>query len=176
MPESSEEWRAIPGHDGYEASNYGRIRSIARTLPCRSRAGYMTMRRYPERVLAGCAHSNGYLTVHLPANDGYRHLCVNRLVFGAFVRQPADNEEVDHINRVRSDNRATNLRVLSVAANRALRDPMRGEANPAAKLTEIKVRAIRAASGSESCVAQAFGVSRSLVGLVRRRQVWAHVQ
>jgi hypothetical protein len=55
-------------------------------------------------------------------------------------------------------------------------NPKRGEDAATSKLTEDQVRAIRAAFGTCDELAKEFGVSRSLISLVRTRKVWAHIQ
>jgi len=51
----------------------------------------------------------------------------------------------------------------------------RGETNGASKLTTAQVWVIRAAQGSQQTIAARFSISRSLVGLIRARKIWAHV-
>ncbi len=51
----------------------------------------------------------------------------------------------------------------------------RGERVNTAKLTVAQVRKIRAIGGKVRDVAKMFGVSKSLVSLIRRRESWAHV-
>jgi hypothetical protein len=51
----------------------------------------------------------------------------------------------------------------------------RGERINTAKLTAKQVRAIRATSGTQNEIADRYGVHRSLIGYIKRRQVWAHV-
>lgn len=176
---AAETWRAIPGFSHYEASSLGRVRSTERLLEMRTRHGRVTMRRHAAKVLSPYRHRNGYLTLNLRA-DGeseFRHYCVNRLVFAAFVREPLPHEEVDHRNRKRDDNRVTNLRALSVAENRALRMCRRGDRHPQAKLDADSVRAIRECAQRETHrqVALRYGVSRSLVGQIAAGKVWGHV-
>jgi hypothetical protein len=52
---------------------------------------------------------------------------------------------------------------------------MRGEANGRARLSEEQVRAIRADARKQADIAAAFGVSKSLVAQIRRREIWRHV-
>lgn len=177
-PQEDEEWRPIPGYEHYEASNLGRIRSVERYVWALSRARIMVQKHMKERVLKGCLHRNGYRTVQLPRLDGqegWRHMCVNRLVYAAFVRPPRDDEEIDHIDRVRDNNRIDNLQPLSVAANRALRTYRLGSLNHNCKLDVHKVREIRAAAGRHHEIASRYGVSRQSVGLIKNRKVWAHL-
>ena len=51
----------------------------------------------------------------------------------------------------------------------------RGETSGAAKLTEVQVKAIRADQRQQECIAAAYGVSRSLVCMIRQRKLWRHV-
>jgi len=97
-----EQWRAIPGHEGYQASSAGRIRSIDRFLDDgRYRSGTVLM-----PWLAG----EGYEYVSL--GKGFR-AGVHRIVALGFhgpalIEQP----EAAHLNGDRRDNRAHNM-VLS---------------------------------------------------------------
>ena len=52
----------------------------------------------------------------------------------------------------------------------------RGEGNPNAKLTISAVRAIRADQRAERIIAREYGVSKSLIGAVRRREIWREVE
>lgn len=51
----------------------------------------------------------------------------------------------------------------------------RGETQGLSKLTESQVLEIRSSSGLQRELAARFGVSRSLVSMIRNRKVWAHV-
>lgn len=52
----------------------------------------------------------------------------------------------------------------------------RGERHNNAKLTDEQVRAIRADCRPETQVAPEYGVTRSVIGMIRRRDAWSHVQ
>ena len=53
--------------------------------------------------------------------------------------------------------------------------PLRGEKSPSSKLTEQQVREIRALRSSqpETVIAKQFGIARSVVGFIHRRERWA---
>jgi hypothetical protein len=52
----------------------------------------------------------------------------------------------------------------------------RGENNPAAKLTEDDVRAIRLSSIGANQLCTQYGVSSMTIRLIRKRRIWAHVE
>jgi len=99
-----EEWKDIKGFEGrYQISNMGRVRSLDRYD-----------RR--NRLVKGCMlnpsinKGKGYLRVSL--SDGYRnftHYEVHRLVALHFVPGYKPDLVVNHINEVKTDNRADNL-------------------------------------------------------------------
>lgn len=95
----------LPCGPGYEASLEGDIR--------RSSTG---------RILKGYITQKGYKEVHIYVGQCQQR--VNRLVAQAFL--PAPTEEglvVDHIDRNKLNNHASNLRWVSQVINRANRDP-----------------------------------------------------
>lgn len=105
----SEEWRDIPGYDGfYQASNLGRVRSVARIVntpkgPAKRRG----------KVLNLIDHYKGY--VEAPINYRGKRLTrkVHRLVAEAFIPNPDDLPEVDHIDMNRANNRVENLQWIT---------------------------------------------------------------
>lgn len=52
----------------------------------------------------------------------------------------------------------------------------RGEQNGRAKLTEADVSAIRASTETHREIAAQFGVDRSTISDIRRREIWRHVE
>lgn len=51
----------------------------------------------------------------------------------------------------------------------------KGEKHPSARLTENDIRTIRADERSKTSIAKEYGVSRSLVSLIKSHKRWAHV-
>jgi hypothetical protein len=51
----------------------------------------------------------------------------------------------------------------------------RGEGRPASKLTDEQVRQIRTMPGTQRAIAEVFGVSQSVVSLIRQGKLWTHV-
>ena len=61
--------------------------------------------------------SNGYNYVHLSYNNHTKAFKVARLVAKAFIDNPDNKKYVDHINTVRTDDRADNLRWVTASEN-----------------------------------------------------------
>jgi len=71
------------------------------------------------RKLRGRDNGYGYLQVRLPIARGvYRNFKVHTLVMRAYVGEKPTDCDVDHINFDRDDNNLSNLRYLSIHANR----------------------------------------------------------
>ena len=93
-----EVWKPIKGYEGlYEISNLGRVKSL----------NYKGSGK--GKILKNIEHSNGYLIVGLAKNGKRKQFYVHKLVAEAFIPNPENKPEVDHINTIRDDNKVENL-------------------------------------------------------------------
>lgn len=101
----NEEWRDVVGYEGlYQVSDQGRVKSLERTF-----IDKIGRERYvKERILKLTVDGWGYLVVTLCAG-GKKNLMVHRLVCEAFNDNRDEKPEVNHINEIKTDNRACNL-------------------------------------------------------------------
>lgn len=156
-------WKAVEGSPRFEISSLGRCRFL------RVRGG--------PRILKG-----GF------AGAGYKQFCVgyaHRLVAQAFIPNPKSLPWVNHKNGIKTDNRVENLEWCTPRQNTwhairtGLHDDQKGAGNYASKLTDEKVRAIRAAHtrkyGAGRALARQFGVSPATISLVVNRKLWSHI-
>ena len=85
--------RDIPGYEGlYSITDDGQVYSIKRKI-------YMKQQ----------ADKDGYLCVNLRKDGRYRRFFIHRLVALTYVENPEGKETVNHINEIKTDNRAENL-------------------------------------------------------------------
>lgn len=108
-----EVWKDVQGYEGiYEISNFGRVKSVARTKKC----GDMTL-HYKERIKSINKNAYGYPCVTLCKNGKSTARPIHILVATAFIDNPENKPHVDHINTDKSDYRIENLRWCTVKEN-----------------------------------------------------------
>ena len=73
--------------------------------------------RIRRRFLKQTVSNRGYHRVGLSRDGKRKHYSVHRLVAEAFIPNPDNKPEVDHINQVRFDNRVENLRWVTSLEN-----------------------------------------------------------
>lgn len=168
-----EQWKGVSVNDAYLVSSLGAIKSL--------KSG---------RILSPAPRPNGYISVSLSDEDGRKtRFYVHRLVAEAFCGGIADGQQVNHLNFKRSDNRSSNLEVVSHRQNidhsliaghytgQGKNSPV-GASSCAAKLNEHKVAVIRqryALGDSKSQLAREFGVVKQQISNIVKRVSWKHV-
>lgn len=109
-----EKWKAIPCFQGlYEASNLGRIRSIDREV---HRNG-LTSKFIKGKILSPNTQKNGYKVVSLSKQGKIQSFRVHRLVALAWIPNPDNLSEVNHLNEDKADNSVSNLSWVSHQEN-----------------------------------------------------------
>ena len=103
-----EEWRDVKGYEGwYQVSNLGRVKRLKK-IHYSFGMKHLICREY---ILKTTKDQKGYMRVVL-RKDGncLKRYGVHRLVAENFIPNPQNKPQIDHINRVRDDNRLENLR------------------------------------------------------------------
>lgn len=170
---SAEEWRVITDWPRYEVSNMGNVRVSA-----------------TGRAVKQARTPDGYFNLtlcHLTADRGpgrTKKFKVHRLVAMAFLENPENKPQVNHIDGCKTNNClanlewATGLENMRHASRTGLLPNQSGANNHAAKLTEERVMAIfqmRKAGKTLKEIGQSVGVSLGNVHLVLKGKSWRHV-
>lgn len=99
-------WKDIEGYEGlYQVSNLGRVKALPKY--CFNGKVNWLMK---EHILKPLNMTKGYLYVCLYKNKKYHRFFIHRLVASAFIPNIHNKSDIDHINTIKTDNRATNLR------------------------------------------------------------------
>jgi len=115
---NEEVWKPVVGFEGYyEVSNLGRVRSIDRIVIQKGKAGlqrhtYRGKILYP--VICGQANRHG---VHLYKNGKHHPKLIARIVAEAFIPNPENKSEVDHIDTNPLNDKVENLRWVTHQEN-----------------------------------------------------------
>lgn len=114
---SEEIWRDIKGWGGrYQVSNFGRVKSVARKVRSTPFGKGEGLKPIPERIVI-LQDRNGYNTAFLSVIKNIngkstrikKRYGVHRLVAEAFIPNPENKPQVNHIDRDRKNNNVENL-------------------------------------------------------------------
>ena len=70
-----------------------------------------------DRFIKDRKEKNGYMRVGLSKDGKEKHFLVHRLIALSFIPNPDNKKCIDHINRIRDDNRIENLRWVTHSEN-----------------------------------------------------------
>jgi len=171
-----ENWKPVPGYEGFYATADGRIGSEWRPTKGGARKGYPIVELKQRKNL------HGYLTVKAQG----KAVTVHKLVAASFLGIRPDHLQVCHNDGNKVNNRASNLRYDTAEANNKDKvihgTSTRGENNNTAKLTEDEVWFIRKAAllcGEDikwRLVADQYGVSPSAISCIVVGKTWKHIE
>lgn len=103
-------WKNIEGYEGYyQVSNLGRVKSLPRGKQWPYRQTHNNIRKQHIK--------NGYLQVNLSKDNKVKWVGVHRLVAMAFIPNPNNHPQVNHIDECKTNNVVTNLEWCTQSQN-----------------------------------------------------------
>lgn len=183
--DEEEIWKTAVGFPHYAVSNLGRVKRVKPDAYGRTLAVILKPVARPDGYIAYSMHNEGVQKVRLG----------HRLVCEAFHGpQPKGKPHACHNDGDKANNKADNVRWDSPVGNNndkiehgtlakgdkhsAVYDGSylpRGSGHKMAKLDENDVIAIRADTRSTGQIGIAYGVSQSLISMIKTRKIWKHI-
>lgn len=175
-------WKDIRGYEGlYQVSNLGRVKSLER----------MTSQNKHLKEKLTCLNklSHGYNNVGLCKQGKTKAFYVHRLVAEAFIPNPENKPQVNHIDGCKTNNKVDNLEWVTQSENMQhayrtgllktdLLPKLIGGDNPQAKFTWEEARWIkehyipRHKEFGTRALARKFGVSHSRISDLINNKTW----
>ena len=182
----TEEWKDVEGFPNYLVSSEGRIWSKTRIIK-RPSGNYLRHGHFME----GRDDTHGYLTVGIKNKKQRKNVKIHRLVAIAFLENPENKREVNHINGIKTDNRKLNLEWMTSKENKSHawnmglytkqdRSKLSGENNPTSKFTEDQVREIRRiyrqGGITQKALGKLYNTSQAQIYYIVNRITWKNIE
>lgn len=147
-------WKDIEGYEGlYQVSNLGRVKSLDRLV--KTNINNVEERLFRGKELSYDIGKNGYVYVCLFLNGKGKRKSIHRIVAEAFIPNPDNKPQVNHINTIRADNRVENLEWCTHTEN--MNNPLTKD-----KLSNCKIGRKQSEETIEKRVSKIRGKERSV--------------
>lgn len=109
-----EVWKDVVGYEGlYEISSFGRLKRLKRTTLGKDGVEY----NYPELIIKGDYDKDGYIRTTMSKNKKKKTKKIHRLVAEAFIPNPNNYPEVNHLDEIKDNNHVSNLEWTTTRGN-----------------------------------------------------------
>lgn len=174
-----EQWKDVAGFEGYyQISNAGKIRSLDRQ-EAQTNGHPMT---YKGKMMNPCKDGKGYRFMYLARNGKRKMYKIHRLVALAFIPNPYNYEQVNHIDGDKDNNSVNNLEWCTGAYNmqHSFHNGLhkKGERVSTAILTQAQVDEIRSrhikrdGEYGAKPLAKKYGVSDMTIRNILNNKKW----
>ena len=157
-------WKDIENYIGlYQISNFGRVKS-------------------KKKIISKHITSSGYYRITLYNYGNKKHLKIHRLVAQAFILNPENKPQINHIDGDKLNNHVSNLEWCTAKEN--INHSFKiglinqcGENNNANKLTNKEILEIRDLSGilTQTKIAEKYNITQAQVSHIINKKAWKHI-
>lgn len=157
-------WKELHEYPGTEVSSLGHVKGLK---------GFRKL----------FVKKHGYVGVVLTKKQKKKNFLVHRLVAEAFIPNPSNLPQVNHINGIKTDNRVENLEWCTASHNEkhahslGLKSQV-GENNACSRLTEDDVLNIRhklSVGEKGRVLSKQYGVTEQTICDIKKRRSWSHI-
>lgn len=165
--------KKIEGYEDYYVTNEGEI---------------ISLKYNKKRILKKYINKRGYYYVRLSKNGKAKSKSIHRFVALAFIENPNNYEQVNHIDGNKKNNNVDNLEWCSSHQNMrhaidtglCIPPVFKGSNHGMAKLTEDDVieikKLIKENKLKSSEIGKIFNVSKGTINHIKSGKTWKHVQ
>ncbi len=121
----------------------------------------------------GCLMPNGYGQIHRDGKTAYAHRVAYEIAYGstdAYVLHKCDNRKCVNPSHLFAGSFTENMADMVTKGRQA-----RGDRNGRRKLSSVEVQQIRSEIGLHREIATKYGVTPSLVSMIRSGRIWRNV-
>lgn len=114
-----EEWRPVRGYEGYyEISNKGRLKCLKRKVSYfNPYSNSICTRTHKERLIVCVTSKDNYITSQLTKENIVKDVSIHRLVAEAFIPNPENKPQINHIDGDPRNNTIENLEWCTAKEN-----------------------------------------------------------
>lgn len=174
-------WKDIKDFEGYyQVSSLGRVRSLTRTIVEKNTGKSYILQ---GKILKERHMPNGYIQACLCKKSKYTYRYVHRLVAEAFISNPNNLKQVNHIDCVKTNNNISNLEWCNHFNNsqHAAKNGLfkRGENHHQTSLTDEQVKEIKKLLKkglTQKKIADMFKVQKGVINTINTGKTWKHIK
>jgi len=179
--EKIEKWELVKGFEGfYEISNFGRVKSLDRIIKSKNQHGEC-FTKIKQKILSPGINNHGYCNVVLQNNGYKKTLTIHQLVAIAFIPNPENKPQVNHIDGDKTNNNDWNLEWSTNSENQlhSYNVLKTKPSNGNRKLLDSEISEIRNLYNTNKCtrkeLQEKYSMSKSTIHSIVNNISWANI-